>query len=1003
MKNLKVKASRNTIIILSILFLVLGGTGSYLLWRVNQQDTVAPTDSEAGGDSGRTPSDCCYCPENNWCSKYVIGECETRNGVCKKKVSGRWQNAPRCTCTNNKNWCYPHLPLCCVDLATGSGASCGACLWPLVAWYDKTSGCTCRYRTTPTDCEDLLCKDGTPNKEPDECPAGYIDMQLPVADSPKRFEESSYTTEDRDLLASLGFFNPKATGPICQPNGNDEYCFLDSEETVCIPCKNPYWVRRMCKKTARCGDGNVDPGEACDGEGTPCTDEKGHPSVCDKNCGCITNTCDGGVAGANENITLSTTTPPYCGAVDYAYVVADSDGVKAEDVKVELDSKVLTPTKNVPDPNNSKRRFIEGTIPGSENCDTNTHTLRISWKDIYGNEGGDCSRTATYTPQASVCDGQGKGWIVNPGNKTYQTCRDKVDYKLRIGSSQGVDLNSIQILIGSTLVTPSQPNGHPTPTYTPEDSGNKTVLVEGSFNAGNQYCLSPGKKTLRITWKAVGETAYSSACDVAVNFTVIQREICDGKGKGDHIIFTNGRKVGENKYVYNHNEEVQYEYIMGDSKEVNLEPGDHYPKLQVGTTNIIGSKYHPQPTITPIYGPGGVQAKQVKISGKLNTSQHRLSLGEKTMSIFWKRVGETTDYSAACQKRGSFTMNTCDGEGRQWKDKPSGTIYKDKAIPFKYITGDTDGVDNASITVLLDENPVSVTKNPLTNGRVEITGELSSLDTGTYTLQIMWKDIYGAGNNVTCYAKAPFEVVERPVPDWDIDKVSAETCVDDGTENPKAKITNTITVTNNGTGVGSLKSIVDTLDEKVVDGAVSDISHGGVYAGGKITWTFETGSELANYNPGQSKTFTYSYIVEKDKFGLYNNRAVATTVADNTFEDGASIEVRCNVVSPTCGDGNVDTERGEQCDPPGSICTDAYGQESVCTDLCACPGEPPAPPIKTVPETGLLDKSQRIMILGAVILFTGLGWTWMSHTYSLVNGKLIQRRKEQFEQRVVKK
>ena len=39
---------KTIIIILLVLLLLVGGAGGYLLWRVNQQDTVAPTDSDAG-------------------------------------------------------------------------------------------------------------------------------------------------------------------------------------------------------------------------------------------------------------------------------------------------------------------------------------------------------------------------------------------------------------------------------------------------------------------------------------------------------------------------------------------------------------------------------------------------------------------------------------------------------------------------------------------------------------------------------------------------------------------------------------------------------------------------------------------------------------------------------------------------------------------------------------------------------------------------------------------
>jgi len=643
----------------------------------------------------------------------------------------------------------------------------------------------------------------------------------------------------------------------------------------------------------------------------------------------------------------------------------------------------------------------DGKIDPGEECDGNTCSNGQQC-------GADCKCPET-PPEPVVCDGAGKGWLdgLNPNNKSYQTCKEPVKYKLRIGSSQGIDLNSIEVKIGNISILPSNPEGHPTPTVTP-GTGNKTAVVEGNLNTSAK-CLGVGDKTLTIRWKAVGESTYSSQCSVSVNFKVTPPpapEICDGVGKGSEIIFKNGRLV-DGKYIYNNDQKVQYEYIMGDSKGINLQPGEHYPKLKIGDTNIIGSPNHAQPTFTPNTG----SPKKVTISGELNTSNHRLSTGIKSMSIFWKRVGETGVYSAACQAKSSFTINACDAKGAGWQIIPPKIIRIKPAeggqqqevpnIPFKYTTADTDGVDNASITVLLDGEPIRVDKDTESNAKKVIVSRTplpeSKLSVGQHTLEIKWKDIYGAGNSAPCYAKTTFEIALRQVVDWDIKKVSNEVCIDDGTENPKAKITNTITVTNEGTGVGGLQNIVDTLDAKVVGSTVSEISHGGVYANGKITWRFETGSELANYAPGESKSFTYSYIVEKDKFGIYDNTAVATTAANNKLEAGASIEARCNVVSPSCGDGKVDTTLGEQCDPPGSACTDAYGNASVCTDLCACPGEAP------IPQTGLFDESENIVVIGGILLFLGLGWTWLTKTYQIVNGKLVERSKERFEQRVVKK
>ncbi len=598
-----------------------------------------------------------------------------------------------------------------------------------------------------------------------------------------------------------------------------------------------------------------------------------------------------------------------------------------------------------------------------------------------------CENCKCKEPPPVVCDGAGKGWddILNPNGKTYQTCTS-FNYKYQIGSSQGVDTSSVDVRIGSTVITP---------TITPSADG-KTATVEGTLN-GSDNCLSAGTKELTIKWKAKGEATYSNTCMGSATFTIKEMPpaICDGLDRGTDIIFTNGRLVG-GEYIYNDNQEVQYEYVMGDSVGINLQPGPHYPELLVGGTPIIGSPNHPQPTFTPNTG----VHKQVKISGKLNTQGKRLSTGVKDMKISWKRVGETTPYSKDCQIPRSFIINTCDGVGAQWRNIPPTKIYvkegEDPNVSFEYVTGDSDGVKNESITLLLDGEALRVDKEQGNGKTVKIWRTplpASKLGIGKHTLEIIWQDIYDAGNDVLCSASTEFEIKEKQLPDWDMQKVAEEVCIDDGTEDPQSKITNTITVTNNGTADGGLKQIVDTLDPKVVGNTVKDISNGGIYADGKITWIFDPADV---YTPGEPKRFTYSYIVSKDKFGIYDNTAVGTTVADNTFEGGASIEARCNVVSPSCGDGKVDTDLGEQCDPPGSACTDAYGNASICTNHCSCPGEAP------VPKTGIFDESRNIVILGAILLFTGLGWTWIASSYRVLQKKATAQSKSRFERRVVK-
>jgi len=832
MSKVKLQVSRKTVIILLLfLFLILGGTGGYLLWRTNQEKTVAPTESEAGGGGlGCGPDGC---------------NCDCNSGKCT------------CGCPGQVS-CY----------ASGKDCTTPCCVWPEVAWWlaDQGEGnCACAPRTReyPRNTK-LECHDTVPRCEPPACPTGYIDMYIPTPNNASpQFERANYSAEDLVLIDSAKLFHHN-TKIICKENGTDPLCFMECT-AKCDPCQNTYCVRRMCKKAPICGDGNVDPGEQCDpgpagSNPVPCIDANGNESVCGSDCNCIEvlpNVCD--AVGASGNIVLSPATPEYCEKVDFSYTAGDTDGVgqvtvTLDDVNIEFNETAVGHTKK-----------ITGTIPGDKNCNTSKHTLKISWVDVHGNSGGDCSQSITYTPK-------------------------------------------------------------PAPA-----------------------------------------------------------EVCDGKDKGGTIIFSGGTEVeGGKKYIYNVGDEVKYSYVMGDSKSVD------YNSIQVliGSTEVRFTD-HPAPTFDPPRN-----NPTITVSGVLNP----LPPARRLMRIFWKRVGETFYNGEVCSTEREFTINSCDALGAKWESRPSGDITENKDITFTYITGDSDGVDGSSILVLLNDTPVNFSKESGVGNTIKVSGNLSPtgkrLDQGTYTLKISWKDIYGAGGKEPCYISTTFKVVEELFPDWGIDKVSTEECIDDGTENPRAKIINTITVTNKGIVAGKLSKIVDTLDSKVDCSIVSDISAGGVCEGSVITWIFNPADE---YAAGSSKSFSYSYIVSKDQFGIYDNTVIATTESNNELRAGSSIEARCNVVSPSCGDGNVDTGLGEQCDPPGTSCINAYGQESTCTNLCSCPGDAP------VPKTGVFDNSENIVIIGAVILFTGLGWTWLSDTYTLVNGKLVQKRKEGFENRVVKR
>jgi len=205
-----------------------------------------------------------------------------------------------------------------------------------------------------------------------------------------------------------------------------------------------------------------------------------------------------------------------------------------------------------------------------------------------------------------------------------------------------------------------------------------------------------------------------------------------------------------------------------------------------------------------------------------------------------------------------------------------------------------------------------------------------------------------ASVNTTCNIVLPSDLV--------LTKVGSSQCFNENTNEPYAVLSYTIKLVNNGEGDGEVARIVDTLDNKTVSDP-TDISDGGVYADGKITWVFNPPLVLKK---NEEKMFTYKITVAKENFGAYRNTVVATKGDGSTIETEAITECLCNL--------------------PPSVPSDIPAQ----------------------PQTGLFDNSQSIVILGSILLFTGLGWTWLTNSYITLKKKVKTESKSRFERRVVK-
>jgi hypothetical protein len=322
--------------------------------------------------------------------------------------------------------------------------------------------------------------------------------------------------------------------------------------------------------------------------------------------------------------------------------------------------------------------------------------------------------------------------------------------------------------------------------------------------------------------------------------------------------------------------------------------------------------------------------------------------------------------------------SVCDGGNWDTNGKPSGVYPYCSNIDYSFVAKDSDGVDKSTIIVKVNGDVrVNASKNTLKTGDQEVrvketlSTETNCLESGSYTITASWKDKKGAGGAGTnCALTTSFTVAEEiKNPDWDITKIPTESCIDDNTENSKAKLEYMITIKNTGEGSGEITSIVDTLDSKVLEEYIEAIDSNGEFSGGKISWILtETERQFA---PGQSKTYTYSYIVPKNAFATYDNTVEAIPSTGNSLIANASIIADCIIQGPE------------------------------------------TPPDEPLPGTGIFDDGQGTLILGFVLLFLGFTWRILGRgiivsiqgalgLLEVVNHKQRMDTKKKFEEKVIK-
>ncbi|MCA9375161.1 hypothetical protein KC622_02415 [Candidatus Dojkabacteria bacterium] len=129
-------------------------------------------------------------------------------------------------------------------------------------------------------------------------------------------------------------------------------------------------------------------------------------------------------------------------------------------------------------------------------------------------------------------------------------------------------------------------------------------------------------------------------------------------------------------------------------------------------------------------------------------------------------------------------------------------------------------------------------------------------------------------------------------PEWEISKTADVTCP---TDEKYADVDYTITVKNIGDAAGTLNKIVDTLDADAQENWVlsGKVTPEGSVAENVLTWTLDV--DTSNFDPAESKTFTYTLRVPSDNYGSIDNSAEAFPAEGDTFKIEKSVSVKCDI------------------------------------------------------------------------------------------------------------
>jgi len=213
-------SQKGKILIIALFVLILGGSGGYLLWRTNQEETVAPTNSEATGGMGA----CCNsagCVAGWVCNREIdctTSESPTEYGQGDACPAGSTTTKCRQDFDCVGSTCEPtdELGVCVEDdneegPVEGTCPNKDTCEWPNTLM--SSNGCACEPCDGTNGCS------GKPPTSctPPSCPAGYQSCGTSVSNDSDTDSECDKQTNKKCTVYHPDCNNPSNIFRYCKP------------------------------------------------------------------------------------------------------------------------------------------------------------------------------------------------------------------------------------------------------------------------------------------------------------------------------------------------------------------------------------------------------------------------------------------------------------------------------------------------------------------------------------------------------------------------------------------------------------------------------------------------------------------------------------------------------------------------------------------------------------------------------------------------------------------